>query len=176
MTHTLYVYGDDPAALIADAVVTSAAVPGFFPPTVYNGEVFVDGGVISNLPVCLAIARGATEIWAIDLATGGSAPRQAVGAFSILGLSLFPVLYNDVLRELECALRAPGITLHHIPIYAHQDVMLGNFSKTESMFVAGAHAVREYLAQPEPNVIHYPRRFYEHELPPGPPGSRPFLR
>lgn len=174
-THTLYVYGDDPSASIAEAVVTSAAVPGFFPPAVHQGEVFVDGGVISNLPLRLAIARGATEIWAIDLANSADVPRGGSGAFSILGLAITPVLYNEVLRELECAVQTPGVTLHHIPIYAYPDVALGDFSQSEAMFTEGARAARAYLARPEPNVIHYPRRYTESELPPGPPGSRPFI-
>jgi NTE family protein len=175
VTHTLYVYGDDPSAPIADAIVTSASVPGFFPPTVHQGETFVDGGIISNLPVRLAIARGATEIWAIDLANSMDVPRKAGGAFSILGLALAPVLYNDVLRELECAVQTPGLTLHHVPIYAYPDVALGDFSHTEDMFVEGARVMRDYLERPTPNIIHYPPRFLEHELPPGPPGSRAFV-
>jgi NTE family protein len=184
LTHTLYVYGDDPAASLADAVVTSAAVPGFFPPTVYGGEVFVDGGVVSNLPVCLALARGATEIWAIDLAYSVDVPRKAGGIFSVLGHTVSPVLYNEALRELEVALRACGgrsgagqsaVTLHHIPIYAFQDVGLGDFSKTEAMLAEGARVMRAYLAKPEPDVIHYPYRHRVEKLPPGPPGSRPFV-
>jgi NTE family protein len=175
LTHTLYVYGDDPAASIATAVVTSAAVPGFFPPSVHQGEVFVDGGVVSNLPVLLAIARGATEIWAIDLANSMDLPPKLDGALAIIGRSVSPVLYNDVLHELEIAMRMPGIILHHVPIYAYQNVALGDFSHTEAMLVEGARVMGEYLKTPEPNVIHGPRRYCENELPPGPPGSRPFV-
>ena len=36
-TETLYVYGDDPTALLVDAVITSSAVPGFFPANVSRG-------------------------------------------------------------------------------------------------------------------------------------------
>jgi NTE family protein len=177
LTHTLYVYGDDPTASIVDAVVTSAAVPSFFPPTLHNDEVFVDGGVVSNLPVCLAVARGATEVWAIDLAYNVDLGRKAGAVFSILGHAVTPILYNETLRELEIAMRscARGITIHHIPIYACQHVALGDFSQTEAMYVEGARVMREYLAKPDPNVIHYPHRYTPDELPPGPPGSRPFV-
>ena len=174
MTHTLYVYGDDPEASIVDAVVTSSAVPGYFPPTVYKGEAFVDGGVISNLPLSVAIARGASEIWAIDLASSVSGLRDAGGAFSILNLAIMPEIYNNVLHELECALRSPGVTIHHVPIYAFQDVGLGNFTRTDAMLAEGARAMHEYLINPEPNVIHYPPRWDAQRLPPGPPGALPF--
>jgi NTE family protein len=175
VTRTLYVYGDDPTAPIVDAVMTSAAVPGAFPPTLNNGEVFVDGGVISNLPVRLAVARGATEIWAIDLARSLDMPREAGDAFKILGLSIIPAIYDGVLRELEYAIQTPGVVVHHIPIYAYQDVALGDFSRTEAMLLEGARVMREYLANPQPNVIHYPPRWKEAQLPPGPPGARPFV-
>ena len=176
MTHTLYVYGDDPQASIVDAVVTSSAVPGYFPPTLYNGEAFVDGGVISNLPVNVAIARGATEIWAVDLASSVSRPRATGGAFGILNLAIMPEIYNNVLHELECAMRSPGVTIHHVPIYAFQDVGLGDFTRTDAMLAEGAQVMREYLVNPEPNVIHYPARWDAQSLPPGPPGAKPFVR
>ena len=175
VSHTLYVYGDDPAASIADAIITSAAVPGYLPPLVHNGETYVDGGVVSDLPVRLAIARGAIEIWAVDLAYSMDKPRKTSSALMNMALSLAPMLYDESLRELESCIGAPGVTLHHIPIYASQDVMLGDFSATESMFAEGARAVREYLSKPEPNVIHYPHRLCERELPAGPPGARPFI-
>lgn len=37
--------------LIWEAVRASVSVPGLFPPLVYNGQLFVDGGLLNNLPV-----------------------------------------------------------------------------------------------------------------------------
>jgi NTE family protein len=173
-THTLYVYGDDPAAGIVDAVVTSAAVPGFFPPTVRKGEVFVDGGAVSNLPVRLAVARGATEIWAVDLAFSHDHPRSFDRLLNIVDAAVKPVLYGEALRELEAVVRMPGITLHHIPIYDFPDVALGDFSRVNEMVEAGAREMRKYLDAPAPNQIRYPKAWRAEELPEGPPGSRPF--
>lgn len=174
-THTLYVYGDDPAADIAEAIVASAAVPGFFPPLMHAGELFVDGGVVSNLPVQLAIARGATEVWAIDLADVADMPRKSIGALRVISMSVMPVIYNGVLHELELSLRTPGITLHHIPIYDFQNVALGSFGLCDSMFETGKRVMQTYLAKPQPNVIRYPHLSRESELPAGPTGSRPFV-
>ena len=44
-TYTANVYGIDPAAGIAEAIVTNAAVPGFFPPLIHANENYVDCGV-----------------------------------------------------------------------------------------------------------------------------------
>lgn len=175
LTQTLYVYGDDPDAPLVDAVVTSAAVPGFFPPTYCKGQAFVDGGVISNLPLKLAIARGATEIWAIDLAFEVEPGMPLRNAFDIIGYTTKRPLYSNCLHELEWAAQQPGVTVHHISISAFQNIALGDFSRSEAMFAEGERVTRNYLAHPQPNMICYPRAYAAHSLPSGPPGSRPFV-
>jgi NTE family protein len=174
-TFSLYIYGDDPAAPVIDAVINSAAIPGFFEPARVNGEAFYDGGVVSNLPVRVAAARGATEIWAIDLALTNETPNSARGVLPIFGQIISPMLYNSVLVELEAVARMPGVTLHHVPIFDHQRVGLGDFKNMEKMLVAGARVMREYLAHPQPNVVHYPSQSDAEHLPPGPSGSRAFI-
>jgi NTE family protein len=175
LTQTLYVYGDDPNAPLVDAALTSAAVPGFFPPAYQDGEAFTDGGVVSNLPIRVALARGATEIWAIDLAFEVDPNTSLKGALDIAGYSVKRPLYQVALRELEAATQTPGVTLHHVPLHAFQNIPLGDFSKTDAMIVEGERAMQGYLARPKPNEVHYPQLYAAHNLPPGPPGSRPFV-
>jgi NTE family protein len=174
-TLTLYLYGDDPSAPLIDAVLTSAAVPGFFPPSHHGGHAFVDGGVISNLPVLVALARGATEIWALDLAFEVDAAASPKNAFEIAGYAIKRPLYSLALRELEIAVQMPGVTVHHIALPAHANLQLGDFSKTDAMLAEGERLACEYLACPRPNEVRYPQRYTAHTLPPGPPGARPFL-
>jgi hypothetical protein len=82
--------------------------------------------------------------------------------------------YVKTLFELERAVRTPGLTLHHIPLYAHGNVRLGDFSQTDSMVREGIAAARAYLAAPTPNAVRSPQRHAPHELPEGPPGARAF--
>ena len=175
LTHTLYVYGDEPSTPIVDAVLASAAVPGAFPPVWHQGECFVDGGVASNVPAQLAVSRGATELWCIDLAFDFDRQRKLKGVFAIGGLASRAILYQAVLRELEMVTHTPGITLHHIPIYGFQDVPLGNFTHTEAMVIEGERVAQAYLAAPKPNQVHYLRHWIASDLPQGPMGARPFL-
>jgi NTE family protein len=173
-SQSTYYFGDDPSAGLIDAVLLSAAVPGFFPPMVHGGHKFTDGGTASNLPVTLAIAHGATEIFAIDLGFQPDPNRQLSGSMSISSYCGSYLLHGRMLVELEQAMRIPGVLIHHVPIYAHQSVPLGDFSQVDPMIRAGGQVMREYLERPEPNVVHPPRRFGESELPPGPPGARWF--
>ncbi|MCS6848698.1 MAG: patatin-like phospholipase family protein [Anaerolineae bacterium] len=174
-TLTLYLYGDDPSAPLIDAVLTSAAVPGFFPPTYHEGQAFVDGGVISNLPILVALARGATEVWALDLAFEVDTAASLKGAFEIAGYAIKRPLYSLALRELEAAVQTPGITVHHIALPAYANLQLGDFSKTDAMLAEGERLACAYLAQPRPNEVRYPQRYTAHTLPPGPPGAHPFV-
>jgi NTE family protein len=46
----------------AEAVLASSAVPAIFPPVEIDGEKFIDGGVVNNVPFRRAIDGGATRI------------------------------------------------------------------------------------------------------------------
>jgi NTE family protein len=48
----------------------SAAVPGVFPPVVVDGIVYVDGGVLNNLPADLIRSSGAGFVVGVDVADG----------------------------------------------------------------------------------------------------------
>jgi len=53
--------------LTAQAVQASASIPGLFPPTVVDGEAYVDGGLSINTPLAPAIAAGAEVVHVIFL-------------------------------------------------------------------------------------------------------------
>ena len=46
----------------AEAVLASSAVPAIFPPVEIDGERYIDGGVVNNVPIRRAIEGGATRI------------------------------------------------------------------------------------------------------------------
>ncbi len=52
---------------VARAVRASSAIPGVFNPVDYQGKLLVDGGVIDNLPISVARARGADIVIAVDI-------------------------------------------------------------------------------------------------------------
>lgn len=173
-TQTLYVYGDDPSAPLVDAVVTSAAVPGFFPPAYHAGQAFVDGGVVSNLPMKVAVAKGATEIYALDLSFEVEAGVKLRNVLEIANYAVKRPLYENALREVEWAI-AQGITVHHIALNSFVNTPLGDFSKTNAMMTEGERIARAYLAHPKPNCPQPPRQHTARNLPAGPPGAAPFF-
>jgi len=63
-TGNLVVFDKGP---LARAIRASAAIPGLFHPVEIDGKLYVDGGVIDNLAVDVARARGATVIIAVSI-------------------------------------------------------------------------------------------------------------
>jgi NTE family protein len=52
---------------LVEALLATSALPGIFPPVARGDEVLVDGGVLNNLPVDVALALGAERVIAVDL-------------------------------------------------------------------------------------------------------------
>lgn len=52
---------------VADAALTSAAVPGLFPPIERGEMLLVDGGIVDNLPVDVVREMGADLVIAVDI-------------------------------------------------------------------------------------------------------------
>ena len=59
---------------VATAVLASAAIPGVFPPVVRDGQVLVDGGLVTMVPAALAREMGADIVLAVDVS--GPLPRR----------------------------------------------------------------------------------------------------
>lgn len=53
--------------LLVEAILASSAVPGMFPPVEIDGEHFLDGGLVSSIPLDRAIAHGATTIYMLQV-------------------------------------------------------------------------------------------------------------
>jgi len=84
---------------IHDAVYASCAIPGIFPPMKIQDSFYVDGGVISNLPVHMAHRRHADLIIAVSL---GLPPPDPSGD---------PVAEDGV---IDIILRSTGIMMRRI--------------------------------------------------------------
>jgi len=52
---------------IARAVRASSAIPGVFQPVLHMGKLLVDGGVVDNIPISVARAKGADLVVAVDI-------------------------------------------------------------------------------------------------------------
>src|SRR5256886_10724694 len=64
---------------LTPALLASTAIPGAFPMVRINGREHLDGGVVENTPLNIAMDDGAKEILAISLMAGGEREQPPAG-------------------------------------------------------------------------------------------------
>jgi NTE family protein len=69
---------------VARAVRASSAIPGVFQPVQHQGKFLVDGGVVDNIPISVAKAKGADIVIAVDISGNLGNPNIT----NLLGVTL----------------------------------------------------------------------------------------
>lgn len=57
------------------AILASTALPGIFPPVAVDGELYVDGGVVNNVPVSRAVELGIRRVYVLTCGAPSTRPR-----------------------------------------------------------------------------------------------------
>ena len=50
---------------LMQAILASTALPGIFPPVAIDGELYIDGGVVNNVPISKAVELGARRVYVL---------------------------------------------------------------------------------------------------------------
>ncbi|MFO0324035.1 MAG: patatin-like phospholipase family protein [Burkholderiales bacterium] len=95
---------------LTDAMRASMAVPGAVAPFEINNQLFLDGGLIRNLPVDVARALGADVVIAVNIGSGLLGRRELQ---SILGVSLqmINILTEQNVRESLLSLKSSDVLI-----------------------------------------------------------------
>lgn len=152
LSATTIIFGDEADTPLLEPVLASASFPIVLPPVEYDGFQLSDGGVTAVVPIEVALQRGATELYVIDLEppTAKSEPQR--GVLAIAMQSLTTSLREQLLDDLRDVAKS-GATLHHINITAFADLGLFDFTQMAALVNAGRIAMDTYLDAPRPNVI-----------------------
>ena len=115
---------------VAEAVYSSLAIPGVFPPVASDGRLLVDGGVLDNLPVAAMARAGEGPVIAVD-ATGrtGSLERRRQRAVTRVGRPVRRILTGseaDIPHLGETMMRAVTVGSTDIAAAArlHSDLVI----------------------------------------------------
>uniref|UniRef100_A0A7C1FL22 Patatin-like phospholipase family protein n=1 Tax=Caldilinea aerophila TaxID=133453 RepID=A0A7C1FL22_9CHLR len=149
-TSRLYVFGDQADAPLLDAVMASATIPAIHPPISYSGAQLVDGGVVANVPVSVAIDRGATTIYAINAGYNETTLDPAQGVVEILMRTLSVMLAQNIIQDIARAKADETVDLHHVAVQTDPGLSFFDFSKARRMVTQGYEAAKAYLAAPAP--------------------------
>ena len=126
-----------------EAVLASTAVPAIFPPVEIDGERFIDGGVVNNVPIRRAIEAGATRI--VVLLCGPpvytpASPRRPVEAMLN---ALFISIHARFARDM--AQLPPGVEVIVCSGSAEGTRDFDDFSTTESLIAQGREEASEVV-------------------------------
>jgi len=152
MTATTIIFGDEADTPLLEPVLASASFPIVLPPVEYDGFQLSDGGVTAIVPIEVALQRGATELYVVDLEPPIGKSDPVRGVLPIAMQTLMTALREQLLDDLRDVIKA-GATLHHVNITAFPDLGLFDFTQTAKLIEAGRIAMDTYLNAPRPNTI-----------------------
>ena len=88
---------------LSEALRSTMSLPAIFSPVRRDGHIYVDGGLIENLPVDVAKAMGADIVIAVHLETEPLNPKESLSAFSVLQRSISVVISANELESMKKA-------------------------------------------------------------------------
>ena len=125
------------------AIRASMAAPGVFAPVEVHGETYVDGGLVANLPVEVALQEGAAVVVASYLGqSADNADAQAGNALVVANQMLDILIRQNEKRNLAL-LRQQDLLVQP----ALKDVGFTDFGRATEIVAMGEEAVQQLDAQ-----------------------------
>ena len=118
-----------------ERIQASAALPALLPPVTIDGEAFIDGGVVDNVPIGRAMAQGAERIFVLLCGPLRYAPPRYRRPVEGVLTAFFIAINARFARELE---RLPeGIEVVVFTVDTEPVSRYDDFSATDALISAG---------------------------------------
>lgn len=88
---------------LSEAMRATMSIPGVFAPVRRDNQIFVDGGLVDNLPTDVVRKMGADVVIAVHLQISPASANEIQSAFSILGRSVALVIAETEIRGMAGA-------------------------------------------------------------------------
>jgi NTE family protein len=144
-TGELHVFGLDPNESMLDAVMASSAFPLILAPWEYQGRQYVDGALVSDLPIRVAVEMKASEVYAIDVGKHRSIRKSRLGVLRVLRQILNANAYSRFIEDMGWASKLPKDRIHYINVDGFDEVGVWDFTHTPEMIEYGHQTGLEYL-------------------------------
>ena len=138
----------------AEAILASAAMPAIFPPVEIDGERFIDGGVVNNVPIQRAIDAGATRIVVLLCSPPVIAPLQTRRPVEGMINALLISIHARFVRDMAHLPDGVEVILCAGPEGAVRD--FDDFSTTEHLIALGRAEASEIVRRYGLGTIPYP--------------------
>jgi NTE family protein len=119
---------------LRSALLASSAIPGIFPWVERDGRRLVDGMLVANVPITVAMKRGARSIVVLDCGLSGVRPRAAGTLVEVLTQSTAIYARRQMGNDLLACAQVPVVWL--TPSALHETTQL-DFSATARLIEAG---------------------------------------
>jgi NTE family protein len=86
---------------LAPALQASTAIPGIFPPVSVEEREYMDGGIVDNTPLDVAVDDGARHVLAISLMAGGESDGRKRTWSTLIARTLQLALHQQMLSDYE---------------------------------------------------------------------------
>jgi len=145
-TGRLRVFGDREEDMVLDGAMASTAVPPYFPPWRAQGRRYFDGGVLSKLPLLLAIRRGATRLIALCISDVGAAAGAAHGIVGVTGYAV-SILVDHQTRREETIARSTGAEIRVLHMPVPKSVGVWDYTRGEVLIEHGRLLAKRWLEE-----------------------------
>ncbi len=125
---------------VARAIRASAAIPGIFQPVQHQGKILVDGGVVDNIPISVARAKGADIVIAVDISAsiGNTSITNLIGVTLQATSIMFALNVEHAKKDADILVTPIGIG----------DVGMLDFTQKKRCMQSGIEATKQAM----PNI------------------------
>jgi NTE family protein len=120
---------------LSDAMRATMSIPGVFAPVRRDGQIFVDGGLVDNLPTDVVRKMGADVVIGVHLQIAPAVAQEIQSAFSVLGRSVELVIAETEIRGMA---GADMIVKADVEKFTSMD-----YEKTDELIKIGYEAAEE---------------------------------
>lgn len=120
---------------LSDAMRATISIPGVFAPLRDKDKIFVDGGLVDNLPTDVVRKMGADVVIAVHLQISKTSAKEIQSAFGVLGRSVELVIAETEIRGMA---GADLIVTADVEKYSTSD-----YDKTNDLIATGYAAAEE---------------------------------
>lgn len=143
------IFGQNPEDSVLEGLLASTALPPWVTPIQRPGQLLIDGGAISNLPIQPALSLGATDIIALDIRDFRDVTPDMQGFGPFLAKLIGTVENRQVEMELELA-AARRIRVRRVHLQWIDPVPLWDFSHSADLIQHGYQVMKDEIRNWQP--------------------------
>lgn len=134
---------------VADAVLASTALPGAFPPHEIDGRLYLDGGLVDQVPLGPAVEAGASTLYVLSVGFPCPPPRNHLSARAVLVHSVGILLSQRILLDgNHLPTHNPSVRIVRVPPVCAQ-VGLRDLSRSGELIARAREQTASFLANRE---------------------------